>query len=262
MKRLFLNAGFIFLLLWACGSFAWADEPPPPAADSRPMYSATVAEAVAYFQALGVIDGETLAQANPDAPILFTQAATVFYRWHRAQGEPEPLPGQPFAPLEIAPSLYYYKPLCFLSRLDLLDEAGWQCNIKETDITKEMVDAFLQKTFSNAEIVTLLYGFERVRLGQFQKPQIPEEFLKILPYPDVGWNDSYLEALIWAKYHKLITGILDETVGNAVTFNPEKAEIGNGICTRGQFFVVLYLYVKYVEAEETEAAPGAETPAA
>ena len=153
-----------------------------------------------------------------------------------------------------------YTPLQTTLTLDLLDEAGWQCNVREADITKEMVDGFLQKTFSNAEIVTLLYGFERVRLGQFQKPRIPEEFLKILPYPDVGWNDPYLEALIWAKYHKLITGVLDETVGNAVTFNPEKVKIGNGICTRGQFFVVLYLYVNYVEAEEAQAASGAETP--
>lgn len=261
MKRLFLNIGLIVLLLWGCGSSVCAEGPPLPAAESRPKYDATLEEAVAYLQNEGIIDGETLSQANPDAPICFTQVAAIFYRWCRSQGVPEPLPGQPFAPIEINPSLYYYKPLCLLAQLDLLDEAGWACNIKETDITKEMVDGFLQKTFSNAEVVTLLYGFERVRLGQFQKSKIPEELLKTLPYPDVNWNDPYLEALIWAKYHELITGILDESSGNAVTFNPEKAEIGNGICARGQFFVVLYLYVRYVEAEQAEAAPGAENVA-
>lgn len=256
MNRRVLNVFLALALAWLCGLSVKAGEANAP--PIRPRYAAALPEAVAHWQSVGVIDGEGLEAARPSAVISVAQIAAMVYRW---KGKPEEVPAmQPFDPVLLDPAAYYYKGICLLAQMDLLDEIGWDCNVIPANITREMVDKFLQKTVSNAEIAALVYGFERVRLAR--EPELSEELLAVPPYPDIALKDPYLKAVVWAKQNKLVTGILDASAGDAVTFNPEKPEIGNGICTRGQFFIVLYVYTRFVKAAEEQQAAEAQQAAA
>lgn len=239
MKQWLLSCGFAFFLLWICLPSACAGAPDGKLStelDLPARYKELLPKAADYFKAP---ERNVTDCANPDAAILAPQA--IMALWKQA-GSPEPKNALPFS---IDKSVYYYKALCWAYANDILGVLGYSPKNAEA-----FVKTFAEKKLYHKDVVKLLYQRECARLGK--APELPKDTTSgkmVAPYQDVPKKADYAMAVRWAgaKSQNFISGILDETVKKSVYFRPEQEKIGKGICTRGQFFVLLYLYAQSLE---------------
>lgn len=247
MKQWLFSCSVVFCLLWLCAPSAWADGAEPEFQQRcREALPNAIASLKAPERPFIVSDG-----SNPNGAILLPQAVTMLWR----------LMGCPKVELELPfyadKTRYYYPALLWAYREDLLDALGYV-----PEKAEEFAKTFEEKQLYNKDVVRLLYKLEISRLNG-KAPELPElpegvtltDGALLQPYQDV-WrtaddkNNAYLvQALLWAgdASRNFISGILGETIENAVYFRPCQEKIGSGICARGQFFVLLYLYAQYME---------------
>ena len=241
MKQCLLGCGLLLFALWFCLPSAYA-------ADGK---LSTSLDMPARYKELLPKAGDYLKDPkrkwddckNPDDAILAPDALVML--WKQA-GSPEPKKAPPFS---MSSTLYYYKAVCWAAENGLLEALGYQPT--KAEAKEAFRKAFPKMKLHNKDVVTLFYQREWKRLGK--APELPKDTntksKKLAPYEDVYKTAPYANAVRWAgaQSRNLISGVLDETIKKALYFHPEQEKIGKGICTRGQFFVLLYLYAQSLE---------------
>ena len=241
MKRWLLSCGFVIFALWlglpsACAGGGSA-KPDLPA-----RYKELSPLAEDYLQS----PKRNVAKCDkPDEAILAPKALVMLWK----------LFGKPKASNKVLPfsaglSAEENEALRWAGE-ELLKAIGYEP--EKPEAKEKFRKNFPKMKLYNKDVVSLFYKLEWRRIGK--APQLPAETKsqsksqKIAPYTDVDRGAPFANAVRWAggKSLNLISGVLDETTKKAVHFNPEQEKIGKGICTRGQFFVLLYLYAQSLE---------------
>lgn len=250
MKQWLLSCSVVLCLLWLCAPSAWADGDAP---ELLPRCQKELPEAIADLKSpersFVVSDG-----SNPSGAILLTQGVTMLWR---LMGCPAPKENSEL-PFYAEKSSYYYTAFLWAYQKGLLVILGLELENPEA-----FGKTFAERKLHNGDVARLLYHLEGVRLRAEGKtlalpetiPSDEDGFLTIYKdgvlttYKDVPKDAICALALLWAgdPSRNFISGILGEPVENAVYFRPWKEEIGKGVCTRGQFFVLLHLYAQYME---------------
>ena len=241
MKQWLLSCGVVLCLLWLCAPSAYADgDAPELLPRCQEALPAAIADLKAPERSFVVSDG-----SNPNSAILLTQGVTMLWR---LMGCPAPKENSEL-PFYVEKSAYYYAAFLWAYQKGLLVILGLELENPEA-----FGKTFAERTLHNGDVVRLLYHLESVRLRAEGKmlalpetiPSDENGFLR--PYKDVPKDADCALALLWAgdPSRNFISGILGEVLENAVYFRPCQEKTGRGVCTRGQFFVLLHLYAQYM----------------